>query len=180
MIRAILVTGASKGIGRAAADQLSAQGWSVIGVARAKPDTFPGAFLEDDLANPAATQLLADTLSARGDVLGIVNNVGVAKGETFGAVDPSSFASVLDLNLRPALQLTQALLPAKPLNLGASSISPARGLPLRASYAAASAEQFCLRRARRDRIGGNPSRREFRSPLRKPACPLFDPAEPRS
>jgi NAD(P)-dependent dehydrogenase (short-subunit alcohol dehydrogenase family) len=44
-------------------------------------------------------------------VLGIVNNVAVARHENIGAVDPNVFTTVMDLNLRPALQLTQALLP---------------------------------------------------------------------
>jgi NAD(P)-dependent dehydrogenase (short-subunit alcohol dehydrogenase family) len=38
MTRSIIITGASKGIGRAAADALVVSGWAVIGVARHKPD----------------------------------------------------------------------------------------------------------------------------------------------
>ena len=52
---------------------------------------------------------MANALAARGDVFGIVNNVGVARHETFDAVEPGAFAAVMDLNIRPALQLTQAL-----------------------------------------------------------------------
>ncbi|MBY0447875.1 MAG: SDR family oxidoreductase [Hyphomonadaceae bacterium] len=148
--RSILVTGASKGIGRATAEHLAAQGWAVIGVARAKPESFPGPFHEVDLGDPAATQALADMLAARSDVLGVVNNMGVAKAETFGAVDPASFSGVLDLNLRPALQLTQALVPAmKAAKFGriiniTSLVT--RGLPFRTSYAAAKAALESLTR----------------------------------
>jgi NAD(P)-dependent dehydrogenase (short-subunit alcohol dehydrogenase family) len=39
-----------------------------------------------------------------------VNNVGLARHEAFGAVDPEVFAAVMDFNVRPAPQLTQALL----------------------------------------------------------------------
>lgn len=56
MTRATVVTGASKGIGRAAAEQLSMDGWSVIGVARQAPPEFPETFLEADLGDAAATQ----------------------------------------------------------------------------------------------------------------------------
>jgi NAD(P)-dependent dehydrogenase (short-subunit alcohol dehydrogenase family) len=42
----IVVTGASKGIGRAAANALAEGGWSVIGVARSSPKHFPGMFVE--------------------------------------------------------------------------------------------------------------------------------------
>jgi 3-oxoacyl-[acyl-carrier protein] reductase len=111
MTKFIVITGASKGIGRAAADALVEQDWSVIGVARSSPRSFPGVFIETDLADNKQTRALADDLAARGDVLGIVNNVGVSRHETIDTVDPGAFAAVMDLNVRPALQLTQALLP---------------------------------------------------------------------
>jgi 3-oxoacyl-[acyl-carrier protein] reductase len=55
MTKYIVITGASKGIGRAAADALVEQGWSVIGIARSCPQSFPGAFIEKDLADPNQT-----------------------------------------------------------------------------------------------------------------------------
>ena len=111
MTKFIVVTGASKGIGLAAVDAQVDDGWSVIGVARTSPRHFPGAFIETDLADRGQTQAVADHLAAHGRVLGIVNNVGLARHETIDAVDPAVFATVMDLNVRPALQLIQALLP---------------------------------------------------------------------
>lgn len=140
-MNSILVTGASKGIGLAAAEQLALQGWHVIGLARQAPSAFPGEFIALDLADTAATQKVADQLAARGNVLGIVNNVGLAKHETMGAVDIATFATVMDLNLRPALQLTQALLPAMRAARFGRIVNitslVTRGLAYRASYAAA-------------------------------------------
>jgi 3-oxoacyl-[acyl-carrier protein] reductase len=143
MRKFIVVTGASKGIGRAAADALADNGWSVIGVARTSPPDFPGEFIETDLADRVKTETLANDLVAHGHVLGIVNNVGLAKHEAFGTVDPEMFAAVMDLNVRPALQLTQALLPGmrgarfgRIINV--TSIVT-RGLAFRSSYAAAKA-----------------------------------------
>jgi 3-oxoacyl-[acyl-carrier protein] reductase len=143
MSRTIIVTGASKGIGRAAADLLAADGWTVIGIARSKPDAFPGEFIEADLADSDATAQLAKDIGARSDILGIVNNVGLAKSERFGEVDIEGFARIVDLNVRPALQLTQALLP----NMRAAKFGRiinvtslvTLGLPQRTSYAAAKA-----------------------------------------
>ena len=104
-------TGASKGIGRDAAGALADDGWSVIGVARGSTDHFPGVFIEADLADRDRTKALATELAARGRVLGVVNNVGLARHERVDAVDPDVFAMVMDLNVRPTLQLTQPLLP---------------------------------------------------------------------
>jgi 3-oxoacyl-[acyl-carrier protein] reductase len=139
----IVITGASRGIGRAAADTLVEHGWSVIGVARSKPADFPGRFIEVDLADPAKTATLGRDLAAHGRVLAILNNVGSAKHETFGAVELSGFSTIMDLNVRPALQLTQALLPGmqdaqfgRIINI-TSLVT--RGFAFRSSYAAAKA-----------------------------------------
>ncbi len=143
MTNFIVITGASKGIGRAAADALVEQGWSVIGIARSSPRSFPGVFIEKDLADQNQTRALANDLAARGDVFGIVNNVGVARHETIDTVEPGVFAAVMDLNVRPALQLTQALLPGMRAARFGRIINVTslvtRGLAFRSSYAAAKA-----------------------------------------
>jgi NAD(P)-dependent dehydrogenase (short-subunit alcohol dehydrogenase family) len=76
-------------------------------------------------------------------VLGIVNNVGLARHETIGAVDPNVFTTVMGLHVRPALQLTQALLPGMRAARFGRIISMTglvtRGFAFRASYAAAKA-----------------------------------------
>jgi NAD(P)-dependent dehydrogenase (short-subunit alcohol dehydrogenase family) len=143
MPRTIIVTGASKGIGRAAATFLAADGWSVIGLARTAPANFPGAFIEVDLGNPAATQAVADQFARRPDITGIVNNAGAARSEIFGAVDPTAMLDMIAFNLRAALTLTQSILP----NMQAARFGRVvnvtslvtRGLPYRTSYAASKA-----------------------------------------
>jgi NAD(P)-dependent dehydrogenase (short-subunit alcohol dehydrogenase family) len=141
MKKFIVITGASKGIGHAAAHALVDSGWSVIGVARNAPQSFPGEFIETDLADRDETQALGDDLRTRSNVLGIVNNVGLARHENISDVDPGVFAALMDLNVRPALQITNALLPAmraarfgRVINI-TSLVT--RGLAFRASYAAA-------------------------------------------
>jgi NAD(P)-dependent dehydrogenase (short-subunit alcohol dehydrogenase family) len=150
MERTIIVTGASKGIGRAAATLLAQAGWAVIGLARTAPAEFPGHFIEVDLSNEAATQAVADDLARRPDVLGIVNNAGTGRGETFGTVNPAALLEMMAFNLRPALQLTQAILP----NMQAARFGRVvnvtslvtRGLPFRTSYAASKAALESLTR----------------------------------
>ena len=150
MTKSILITGASKGIGRATADALVDQGWAVIGVARQAPHSFPGVFIEADLAEQDQTGALAKDLAARKNLLGIVNNVGVARHETIDTVEIDAFTAVMDLNVRPALQLTQSLLP----NMRAARFGRiinvtslvTRGFAFRSSYAAAKAALESLTR----------------------------------
>jgi 3-oxoacyl-[acyl-carrier protein] reductase len=145
-----VITGASKGIGLAAAKDLAQQGWSVIGVARSSPRSFPGVFMEADLGDENQTRALAKELGGRRDVVAVVNNVGMTRHETIEAVDFGVFRAVMDLNVRPALQLTQALLP----NMRAARFGRiinvtslvTRGLAFRASYAAAKAALESLTR----------------------------------
>lgn len=149
-MKAIVITGASKGIGHATAEVLVEQGWSVIGIARSAPHTFPGEFITADLADETRTTAIANELANRGNVLGIVNNVGIAKHETIETVESGSFATVMDLNVRPALQLTQALLPGMRSAAFGRIINVTslvtRGIAFRASYAAAKAALESLTR----------------------------------
>jgi 3-oxoacyl-[acyl-carrier protein] reductase len=148
--RSILVTGASKGIGRAAAELLAADGWHVIGIARHSTTDFPGEFLTCDLSDAIATERLAKQLSSRRELVGIVNNAGMARHEQFSTVTADAFANLLDINLRPALVLTQAVLPnmrkagfGRVVNV-TSLVT--KGLPFRTSYAASKAALESLMR----------------------------------
>ena len=141
MKKSILITGASQGIGLATAYSLESAGWNVIGVARRVPAGFPGQFIECDLSSEKNLSDLVTTIKKRSDILGIVNNLGMARHESFANVDYADFQSLLQFNLRPALVLSQAVLSnmksanfGRIINIG-SLVS--QGYPFRTSYAAA-------------------------------------------
>jgi 3-oxoacyl-[acyl-carrier protein] reductase len=85
--RRVLVTGASKGIGRAVVDRLAADGYEPIGLARSAPTDFPGQFVAVDLGDRAAAAAALDTIVAEGRVDAVVNNVGLARFGHIGSVD---------------------------------------------------------------------------------------------
>jgi 3-oxoacyl-[acyl-carrier protein] reductase len=105
----ILITGASKGIGRATAERLAVQGHAILGLARTDPGAdFPGTFVACDLARAEATDAALAWIAARFAVDGIVNNVGIASPQPLGRVGLDTLSAVLDLNVRAAVQVTQA------------------------------------------------------------------------
>jgi 3-oxoacyl-[acyl-carrier protein] reductase len=109
--RRVAITGASKGIGRAVADRLAADGHVPIGLARTAPSDFPGPFYEVDLGDRAATAAALDQIVAEGRVDAVVNNVGLARFGRIGSIDLDELSTTYDMNVRTAVQVVQAVLP---------------------------------------------------------------------
>ncbi|MGL4619350.1 MAG: SDR family NAD(P)-dependent oxidoreductase [Chroococcidiopsis sp.] len=103
--RTILITGASKGLGRATANYLAKQGHQIIGMARSLPKKpFPGSFITVDLADLEQTESVLAELTDRHSITGLINNVGLSYGQPLEDIKLSDLSNVLDLNLRPAVR----------------------------------------------------------------------------
>lgn len=85
--RRILITGASKGIGRAVAEKLAAAGHRPIGFARTADPGFPGKMVEVDLGSRSATAEALASVLADGPIDAVVNNVGLARFARIGSID---------------------------------------------------------------------------------------------
>ncbi|WP_458526424.1 SDR family NAD(P)-dependent oxidoreductase [Onishia taeanensis] len=119
--RTALVTGASKGLGLAAACALAQAGARVILVAR------DPAALEDAVAGLIAAghaaELLAldvtDTAAVREALSGrrvdiLVNNAGTNRPKPVGEISEADYAAVMDINVRAAYFLAQTVIPSMP------------------------------------------------------------------
>jgi 3-oxoacyl-[acyl-carrier protein] reductase len=140
--RTFLITGATKGIGRALSERLVHAGHRVIGLAREDAD-FPGELVRVDLADRAQTASVLEDLTRRYTIDGVVNNVGLVRPQQIGSIDLDDLNDVLTLNLHPAVQTVQALLPGmrerrwgRVVNISSLTIL---GIVQRTAYAAAKA-----------------------------------------
>lgn len=107
--KCVLVTGATKGIGWALAQRLADQGCHVVGIARNTDHVdFPGYLYACDLADAGRTEEVLREIRDKFPVDAIVNNVGVVRPQPLGEIDLASLYSVMDLNVRVAVQVTQA------------------------------------------------------------------------
>jgi 3-oxoacyl-[acyl-carrier protein] reductase len=143
MTRTVLVSGASKGIGRSLSHRLARRGDCVVGMARTEDPSFPGDLRIVDLADREATSAALREIVSDYRIDSVVNNVGLVRPQLLEDVTLDALDAVLDVNVRTALQLTQAALPAmrdagwgRVVNI-ASLV--AIGAPHRTAYAAAKA-----------------------------------------
>jgi NAD(P)-dependent dehydrogenase (short-subunit alcohol dehydrogenase family) len=110
--RTFLISGASKGIGRALSERLARSGHQVIGLARNADDPhFPGTLLAVDLSDEAATAQVLDVVKRDYAIDGVVNNLGFIRMGKLGEIKLDDLDDSFRLNLRPTVQIVQALLP---------------------------------------------------------------------
>lgn len=111
--RRVVITGASKGIGRATMRRLRDDGYHPIGVARTKPDDLePGEdFLLCDLSDLEATAELAAQLSEQEPCWGLVNNAAMSPVTSLDDVTLAEMDIASRVSVLAPLLLTQHLVP---------------------------------------------------------------------
>lgn len=107
----ILVTGASKGIGRAVMRRLAEDGYHVTGIARTRPtDLLPDEeFYCIDMTNLEATKSLIAGLSAQKPFYGLVNNAAMSPTTSLDDCSIKDMNDAATLNLYATLVCTQAV-----------------------------------------------------------------------
>jgi NAD(P)-dependent dehydrogenase (short-subunit alcohol dehydrogenase family) len=143
----VLVTGASAGIGRAAAELLAREGARVVAASRtpvAGPHVRITPVAVDLTAADGPRRLIDKTLDLHGRLDAVVNNVGGLRiHDGFLAIDDDAWAATFELNLTIAVRTTRAALPALIERRGSlvhvASEAARRPAPAIVDYAAAKA-----------------------------------------
>jgi NAD(P)-dependent dehydrogenase (short-subunit alcohol dehydrogenase family) len=111
-----LVTGGTKGIGRAIAARLRESGATVLTTARTAPDDSSGVdFVAADVATADGCRTVVEAVNRRfGGIDVIVHVVGGSSAPVggFAVLDDREWQRALDLNLFAAVRLDRALLPS--------------------------------------------------------------------
>jgi short-subunit dehydrogenase len=111
--RTAVVTGASRGIGRAVAAKLVSAGFDVVGTSRSRPedlaDRIEGVrYLRLDLADP---QSLDDCCGNLGDVDALINNAGISQFGPLEEISAPQLEHIFRVNVFGCIRLIQACLP---------------------------------------------------------------------
>jgi NAD(P)-dependent dehydrogenase (short-subunit alcohol dehydrogenase family) len=142
----VLVTGASRGIGKGIVEHLAARGWDVIAGVRSQQDADAVTKLDPqrvssvilDVTSVDDISALEESLPERLDA--IVNNAGIAVGGPMETLSPDEWRKQLEINVIGALAVTQAALPRLRKSRGRivfiSSVNGRLSMPLVGAYAA--------------------------------------------
>jgi NAD(P)-dependent dehydrogenase (short-subunit alcohol dehydrogenase family) len=135
-VPSVLITGASRGIGHAAALRMAAAGWDVYAGVRRAEDGPAGTPVVLDVTDASQVAALDEVLPDRLDA--VVNNAGVVVSGPVEALDLDDLRHQLEVNVTGQLAVTQAVLPRLRRSRGrilfVSSVSGRVASPLTGAY----------------------------------------------
>lgn len=146
------VTGGSAGIGKAICEELLAQGYEVVSLARRRSDIDHPKMhsIEVDLMERAATAEAVQALVQRFELTTVIHNAGVIRPALLADVKLDDLDALVDLHLGCAIQLVQATLPRmRAQRFGRIVLLSSRaalGLATRSSYSATKAGMLGMAR----------------------------------
>ena len=145
--RIALVTGASRGIGHAIAEQLARDGAKLIGTSTSEEGAkkVPGIGMVLDVRDPTQIEFVVNEIQKQhGDIAILVNNAGITRDNLALRMKDAEFDEVIDTNLRAVFRLSRAVMRGMMKArwgriINVTSVVGASGNAGQANYAAAKA-----------------------------------------
>ena len=155
--KTVIITGASRGIGKGIAEIFAKQGANIAFTYRSSDEKAKT--LENELSSngckvkgyksdasnfEAAQQLAADVLEDFGSIDGLVNNAGITKDALLMRMSEDDFDRVMDINMKSVFNMTKAVLrpmlkQRKGSIINMSSVVGVKGNAGQANYSASKA-----------------------------------------
>ena len=109
----VLVTGASRGIGRAITERLIADGMHVINFDKAAPENIAEheTFVQVDVSDEKILRTALTDVTSKFKITRLVNNAGIVRPATIEKTTIADFQAVMNVNVAAAIICVQALLP---------------------------------------------------------------------
>lgn len=164
MTKNVLITGGSRGIGRATVERMIAEGWNVgftfqssVDLARELQESFSGearcvGFQADARQRGEIEKAVESFLGEFGSIDGLVNNAGIRNDALLFHMSEEQWRDVMDTNLDGAFTMTKAVVPLMLRQRGGSivnvtSLSGMHGVAGQTNYSAAKGGLIAMSRS---------------------------------
>ncbi len=108
----VIVTGASRGLGRFCADQLHARGYRVIGLGRTAPEDAPFESRAVDVSDSASVAKALKDLRRDSTVYALINAAGIASMNLVVTTPAETVKRIIETNLLGTIFCCQQIAPA--------------------------------------------------------------------
>jgi short-subunit dehydrogenase len=168
-----LITGASKGIGKAMAEELASKGWNLLLVARSsslleavavslkEKYKIEADYLALDLAKPGASQLVYDWVQQKGvRIQALLNNAGYGLSGPFDKYSMQDNQDMMQVNMNTLIQLVNLFLPqlkqeSRSYILNIASSAAYQAIPYLSLYSATKAFVLSFSRGLKQELRGS-------------------------
>jgi 3-oxoacyl-[acyl-carrier protein] reductase len=99
-MKTVIVTGASRGIGKHLTRRLADAGYGVIGIARRFSEFADFETVPCDVSNAEQVQAVFSEFRKRKDIYGLINCAGVLHTNAVSAISPKEVDEIIDTNLK--------------------------------------------------------------------------------
>ncbi|WP_457640283.1 SDR family NAD(P)-dependent oxidoreductase [Persephonella sp.] len=141
MDKTVVITGVSKGLGKALAEKFRKEGFTVVGVSRSKPDFPIDSFVQADLSKQEEVEKAYRKVMEITDRIDVfVNNAGIGLYESWEDMDIDELRKLFEVNFFSVVLLTKLFLPAlkesKGCVINVSSVAGKLYVPYMGGYCA--------------------------------------------